>query len=340
MEELDDTNSLYFDKHYIDNDYVLAFNTTTGFELLSGVNEKPDPFVLKLPSLLDIGIMGHCANHCEICYQGDDEEDHMELKDFINILDQVKHHTNQIALGGRGDPNKHPEFSEFLMETRRRGIVPNYTTSGNGLTYDEIQLTRTYCGAVAVSNYNKDYTYSAINRFMSVGMKTNIHYVYSRETFEDALRLLKGEDIWKGAIDIDKLNAVIFLLFKKKGRASNMNHLAPTAYQINLLCQAIHSKEANLKFKVGMDSCLVNHYYYFIASLTEEEKLSLDTCEAARMSAYISPSLKMMPCSFCDPTEGISMKDKTIKDIWDNAEPFIKVRDILRKYRACCPARL
>lgn len=326
-----------FDKCYFDQDYFLGFNTKTGEEILTGIHNKPDPFILKLPSLIDIGIMGHCENRCDICYQGSDHEDHMDISDFIKIIDQIKHHTNQVALGGRGDPNKHPEFDQFVIYARRNGVVPNYTTSGNGLTQDEVDLTKEYCGGVAVSNYNKDYTYEALNRFINSGIKPNIHFVYTRDSYQDALNIIDGIDIWEGRFDIRKLNAVVFLLFKRKGRATNLVDLVPTYYQINLLCNYIKEKASERSFDIGLDSCLVNYYDDIIKNRDSSDSLSLDTCEASRMSAYISPSLIMTPCSFCNP-EGESVRDKSIKEIWDTSPAFIKARKILLNKKNSCPA--
>lgn len=327
-----------FDKVYMNNSYFLGFDTKTGFEVLTGINGKPDPFSLELPSLIDIGIMGHCHNKCSICYQGDVDEQHMDIADFIKIIDQIKHHTNQVALGGRGDPNKHPQFEEFLMYAKHNNVIPNYTTSGRDLTPEEVELTKRYCGAVAVSNYYQDFTYRALNMFMDADVKTNVHFVFSKDTFDHAINLIQGNDVWEGRVNLDKLNAVVFLLFKKRGRAEKLAELAPTYYQINLLCLAIKEYGAICKFKVGMDSCLVNHYCDLIASLTVEEKLSLDTCEASRMSAYISPSLIMTPCSFYKMNEGVSIQDKSIKDVWDNSEVFLKTRKVLMNKKNCCPA--
>ena len=213
------------------------FNSETGFEILQGVNGNPDPFSLDFPSLLDIGIMGHCLNRCPVCYQGDDEQPHMELETFKKIIDQAKNHVTQIALGGRGDPNLHPNFGEIISYARTNGVVPNYTTSGNSLTDGQIELSK-ICGACAVSDYDRPFTYSAINRFIDSGIKTNIHFILSTERFERACRLLDGEDIWNGQFDISKLNAVVFLLFKPQGRSKNRYDLIPSDDQIKILLQA------------------------------------------------------------------------------------------------------
>jgi len=139
-----------FDKRFANDKYELLFNTQTGFEALRGINGHPDPFQLEFPSMLDVGIMGHCLNNCEICYQGRAYEDNMTLDNFKKIIDEAKYHTNQVALGGRGDPNLHENFKEILEYCRENNVVPNYTTSGNNLTDEQIEVSK-LCGAVAVS---------------------------------------------------------------------------------------------------------------------------------------------------------------------------------------------
>lgn len=131
--------------------YAIVFNPKTGEEILTGINGHPDPFVLDYPSMLDIGIMGHCDNKCSFCYQGDKWEENMSLEGFKLIIDQSKGYVNQIALGGRGDPNQHEHFEEILKYAVDNNIIPNYTTSGIRLSDDQIKVSKKYCGAVAVS---------------------------------------------------------------------------------------------------------------------------------------------------------------------------------------------
>ncbi len=97
-------------KEILTDEYLIIFNPKNGKELLTGINGNPDPFALDYPSMLDIGIMGHCDNKCTFCYQGDGDEPNMSLEGFKRIIDQSKDHVNQVALGGRGDPNQHENF--------------------------------------------------------------------------------------------------------------------------------------------------------------------------------------------------------------------------------------
>lgn len=334
-----------FDKEFKNDRYHLLFNTQTGYEVLYGRDQNPDPFFLDLPSMCDIGIMGHCHNKCGICYQGNEKQPHMRLRDFKRIIDEVKHHTNQVALGGRGDPNLHPKFKEIIEYCRENNVVPNYTTSGKSLTDEHIEISK-LCGAVAVSSYGKSFTFQAIQRFIEAGIKTNIHFVLTKGSFFDAISLLYGYNPWPvyksrynyktTKVDLEKINAVVFLLFKPHGRGANKEFLCPSLYQMKIFSELITS--AKCSFKVGMDSCLVNHVIKHV-EIPEHQMIALDTCESSRMSTYITPDMKLVPCSFADHEKmGVDLKQRSIEDAWNNSKPFRKFRRILKQNPNCCPA--
>jgi MoaA/NifB/PqqE/SkfB family radical SAM enzyme len=328
-------------KVFSNKKYRIIFEMETGTEILSGINGNPDPFCLELPSLLDIGIMGTCGRKCAFCYQGHINQPNMTLSNFKLIIDQVKYHVNQVALGGRGDPNKHRDFKKILEYCRKNNVVPNYTTSGFNLTDKEIEISK-LCGAVAVSDYDEDYTYDAIRRFIKAGIKTNIHKLFSRSTYDDCLKILLGYNPWKiiigqkgisSNVNMKKLNAVVFLLFKPQGAGKNID-LMPTPFQIKRFSELIYKSKA--KCKVGMDSCLVNHTIKYV-KLTPIQKMSVDTCEGARMSAYITPDLRFMPCSFANHNTAVQITGKNIKELWDNGHPFKTFRNVLSKTPGTCP---
>lgn len=330
-----------FNKFFSNDDYELFFNTHNGLEILRGKDGKEDPFFLCLPSLLDVGIMGHCKHKCPFCYQGHENEPNMLLDDFKSIIDQVKHHTNQVALGGRGDPNHHENFGEIVQYARERGVVPNYTTSGIGLTDEQIEISK-MCGAVAVSDYGQDYTYDTIKRFTDAGIKTNIHLMFTRVSYEKCLKITYGYNPWetrgKVNIEIEKINAVIFLLFKPAGAGKHLGW-QPTHIQMTTFSQQVFKPKATCK--IGMDSCLINHVINY-ATPTEAQRMSIDTCEGARMSAYITPDMKMMPCSFADKVKwAIPINRKnTIDHIWNKSKGFVAFRKALTAYNDRCPLGL
>ncbi len=316
--------------------YAIVFNTENGMEISGGINGYADPFVLDYPSLMDIGIMGHCKNNCEICYQGNTDKPNMKLEDFKRIIDESKDYITQVALGGKGDPNLHENFKEILEYCKLNNVVPNYTTSGNGLTEEHIKITKKYCGAVAVSAYNKDFTFKALNMFINSGVKTNIHYVLSKTSMIRAINILGGIDVWNKQFNIDKLNAIIFLLFKPQGNGANHRDLQVTDRGIKLFREEL--KRYKTHFKVGLDSCLVCRISEVCHDFTQEELECLDTCEGARMSCYITPDMKFMPCSFANHDEiGVPINGYPIKYIWENSNVFNYFRDKLKENPNKCP---
>lgn len=332
-------------KVFKNKDYKIIFDMTTGTEILTGINGKADPFSLELPSLLDVGIMGHCKRKCPFCYQGHEDKRNMTLDDFKTIIDQTKHHVNQIALGGRGDPNKHEQFEQILKYCRKNNIVPNYTTSGFELTDREVEISK-LCGAVAVSDYQEEFSYEAIRKLTNAGIKTNIHKIFSIVSYQECIEILYGYNPWrqnmisKGGIiyniDLSKINAVIFLLFKQQGAGKNVD-MRPKPHQIKLFSDLIVQSKAQCK--VGMDSCLVNHVLKY-STMTQAQRMCVDTCEGARMSAYISPDMKFMPCSFANKNSAIDLTKTNLKEVWTNGPCFLDFRNTLFKTPASCPIEL
>jgi MoaA/NifB/PqqE/SkfB family radical SAM enzyme len=323
--------------------YEILFNSELGFEMTRGINGNPDPFSLEFPSLLDIGIMGHCKNKCYFCYQGKNDEPNMKLEDFKWLIDHIKNRTNQVALGGRGDPNLHENFKEIIEYTRKNKVVPNYTTSGRELTDEQIEISK-LCGAVAVSDYGQTYTYDAIRRFIDAGIKTNIHMIFNKLNYEKCIKLLSGFDPWfpigkknkkESDVEINNINAIIFLLYKPIGEAKNKPELFPTKYQMSSFLDRL--LKADCKFKVGIDSCLANYIFKYEIPLTEDQLMTIDSCEGARMSGYISPSLKMIPCSFADQKYAVDLKKQDIDYIWNRSKIFESFRSTLRKNPHDCP---
>lgn len=327
-----------FDKEFKNDKYELLFNTKSGFEVLNGINGNPDPFVTDMPTLMDIGVMGHCNNKCFFCYQGDKQEPNMSLDNFKYLIDNTKHHVSQVALGGRGNPEDHEQFEEIVKFARENNVVPNYTTAGNNVDDKVVGITKDFVGATAISMYGQDMTYKALKMFMDAGVKTNIHYIWTSYNHESIIELLNGKDIWNGKVNLDKLNAIVFLLFKPKGRGKGLSDYVPNEDQVKELSELINKNQ--LPFKLGFDSCAINKVRKH-ASFTKVQEISIDTCESGRMSTYVTPDMKLVPCSFADHDKyGVPILPDGIEKAWKDSDPFNWFRNILRNKRDCCPAIL
>ena len=323
------------DKKY---SFKSAFDTVSGAYVRTGIldgNGKDtgmDPFMASYPHLIDVGVMGHCIHGktglCAKagigCYQSGllVEQPNMTVENFRWIAEQSKHRCNQFALGGRGDPDQHERFEELLKICRENDLVPNFTTSGYGMTPEIAKLCKQYCGAVAVSWYRSEYTLNAIRMLLDAGVKTNIHYVLGKNSIDEAIERLKEDSFPNG------INAVIFLLHKPAGQGTKANVLAFDDHRVLEFFSQIDQRHP---YKTGMDSCNVPGAIHYCKNVLPE---SLDTCEGGRFSCYISADMYMTPCSFDQEKKyNVSLKGSTIEEVW-NSQPFEEFRN---KMHAACP---
>jgi radical SAM protein with 4Fe4S-binding SPASM domain len=325
--------------------FITMFNPETGSYARTGIlnqygwDSGVDPFQASFPHLIDVGIMGHCT-HGKTglclkagvgCYQSGltKSEPNMSFDDFIHIAEQCRGRVNQFALGGRGDPDQHEHFEKILRICRENEIVPNYTTSGFGLTQELAAISKKHCGAVAVSWYRNDYTHKAIETLLEAGVKTNIHYILGDNSIDEAINRLEGDDFPQG------VNGVVFLLHKPVGLGSHNNILLAQDERVSRFFKLVDRGEHRLK--VGMDSCSVPGIINGCKNFIPE---AIETCEGARFSCYIDPNLIMTPCSFDqDKRYGISLRNMSIEQAW-NSEKFEQFRSALRDQCPNCDRRV
>lgn len=315
--------------------FFSTFNTDTGFYVRSGViddNGKDtgvDPFMTSFPELIDVGIMQTCvcANKCNVdCYQKaiNRTGDNMSLENFKRIADECDGKTFSFALGGAGDVDTHENFEDILRVSREHNIIPNFTTSGIAMTKEKAEICKRYCGAVAVSEHHAPYTKRAIQLLLDAGVKTNIHYVLGQNSIEEATRRLESNDFPEG------INAIVFLLYKPVGLGRIENVLQIGDERVSRFFDAVENAEHG--FKIGFDSCTVPGILNFTKKVNPD---SIDTCEGARWSMYITPDMKALPCSF-DNQElrwAYDISNDTIQHAWDS-DVF---EDFRNHFRRSCP---
>lgn len=304
-------------QHHFNEVFNLKNGSMVRSEIIkNGKDTEIDPFMRSYPALIDIGIMAHCKNakFCPVgCYQGRYKgENNMMLNDFKSIIDQIQGKVMQVALGGAGSPNEHEDFEEVVRYARKHDIIPNYTTSGIELTDRMVEITKEYCGAVAVSYYNQPYTYEAINKFVEAEITTNIHFVLGNDSIDTAIDWLKNPTKVP-----DGVNAIVFLLHKPVGLGKSNNVLKNDDSKVTEFFNLVENHSG--KWKIGFDSCtipaILNH-------TTKVSRESIDSCEAARFSCYITHDMKMIPCSFDnqDMRWAVDLRENTIEQAWNSKQ--------------------
>ena len=327
------------------NRFVSLFNPETGFYVRSGVMDENgkdtgvDPFMTSFPELIDVGCMGFCTHGKSglclksgvQCYQNGlkTHMPNMSLENYKRIVDECKGKTFQFALGGRGDVDQHENFEEIMRYTRENGIVPNFTSSGLGFTPEIVDICKRYAGAIAISWYRTPYTYKAIQMLLDAGVTTNIHYVLGNNSIDEAIERLKNNGFPKG------INAVIYLLHKNVGQGQESNVLKVNNPKVKEFFDLIDN--GKFDFKIGFDSCTIPGIINFTKNI---DRASIDTCEGARWSCYITSDMKMLPCSF-DNQElkwAYDISNDTIQNAW-NSPQFEDFRNHFRYSCSGCKDR-
>ena len=307
------------------------------------VDSGKDPFMRNFPALIDIGIMGSCkhgrtgmCNQSQIqCYQNGAkyEMDNMSFENFTKIIDQCRGKVFQVALGGRGDVDQHPDFEKILGYSVTNDVIPSFTTSGLGLNERHVKVCKSWgIGAVAVSDYDTSYMRRSLEMLVEAGITTNVHYVLNNDTIQHAICNLINAQLYPSKV-YPGINAIIFLLHKPVGQGTIDKVLDIDDPKVKEFFELIDTQQ--FPFDVGFDSCSSPG----IVNLTKNiSSSSIDYCEAARFSCYIDAQINMMPCSFGSGNYKyyVNLDRHTIQEAW-NSEIFEDFRNILRDSCPECP---
>lgn len=304
--------------------YNYNFDKGTGYFERWGETYNDDPILAPAPEIADIEISagGKCRAKCPWCYKsngGGGEHKNMSVEDFETILSKFPKTLTQVALGIT-DIDAHPGFIEILEVCREYGVVPNFTT--NGLAFDNVDLEKivSLSGAIAVSVYphlEKDVCYNAVKRLTDLGLEqVNIHLLYHSGNLPFVYEVLADT---KTDERLEKLNAVVLLGLKPKGRAEE--GFSPLDKEnFTELIRYCFEKDV----RVGFDSCSAAKFENAISKISlncelQEQLLQLsERCESGLFSIYVNVDGVVYPCSFTEAGEGLDLlnADDFSRDIW------------------------
>lgn len=304
--------------------YNHIFNKVTGFSARWGKTPADDPdFSPVGPEIADIEISTIChgVNNkpCAHCYKSlSPAGKNMSLATFKKVLNgfyDTKGRTSltQIAFG-IGDIDANPDLFDILEYTRNRGIIPNITINGARMNELVAAGLAGLCGAVSVSRYeDKNVCYNAVKELTARGhSQINIHQLLSESTYESCFQLVN--DI-KSDERLSKLNAVVFLLLKPKGKRNTHTKLG-SVRKFRTLMQYAMNKGVN----IGFDSCTAPLFLKAVKDQPnyEQMKTFCEPCESWLFSIYVDVSGNTYPCSFLEEQgKGISLLENTVDNVWN-----------------------
>lgn len=310
-------------KHFRSPGYNYSFNKKDGTFARWGSREEEDPVFSPFgPEIADIEISTVCHGlnnkPCKFCYKSNTSKGHnMDFETFKKVFHNMPRTLTQIAFG-IGDIDGNPDMWSIFDYCRNNSyneVIPNVTINGDRLTPEILDRLSKTMGAIAVSRYNpSNFCYDAVKELTDRGMKqVNIHMLLAAETYDDCIKTID-----EAATDprLEKLNAIVFLALKPKGRGKSMATLNDSAKYKALVYYAFEKG-----ISIGFDSCSAPMFLQAVAddkNYTQYEQLA-EPCESYLFSIYVNEKGISYPCSFLEEeSQGIDFtkKDMKLDDYW------------------------
>ena len=316
-------------KSYESEDYNYIFNLNTGYFSRWGKTESDDPQFAPSPEILDIEITTKCNGGCDFCYKSNTPEGkNMSFETFEAILDKFDTGLTQIAFGADVDGTSNPDLFRMMYHAKKKGVIPNITLAN--IKDEMVDNLSNLCGAVAISRYeDKEICYNSVKKLTDAGMKqVNIHMLLSEETYDMAIETAR-HTITDSRLG--KLNAIVFLSLKQKGRGEKYTPLSYEKFR-RLISFCLSS---NISF--GMDSCSATKFLKVIKNTFYNNlEYLVEPCEATCFSSYINVNGEFSPCSFADDEKGIPvLKYNTFDEVWNHPKTLAFRTKLLDGDRAC-----
>ena len=317
------------------------FNKKTGYMETYGKTKDEDPTFSPMgPFIADIEISTICHGinnrPCTFCYKSNTGVgENMSLETFKKVFGKLGPSLTQVAFG-LGDLSGNPELWDIMSYCRNNGknyVVPNITINGDGLTDEYADKLVSLCGAVAVSQYNpKDVCYDAVKKLTDKGLtQCNIHKLISLETFDSCIELMKDT---KTDPRLEKLNALVFLALKPRGKRNNLHPLGSEKYK-EIVDFAFENEVS-----VGFDSCSAPMFLNAVKDRKNYEDLEQmsEPCESTLFSIFLNVKGLMYPCSFLDDqTTGLDVVNCSdfLKDVWFNENIAEFRKNLINTEKTC-----
>lgn len=306
-------------------DYNYVFDKINGNFVRWGKTIEDNPLFSPIgPELLDCEVsINGCPNKCPFCYKNntDKEPKNMPFDMFKKIIDSFGPQLTQVAFGITGIQTN-PDLLKMFKYCREIGVIPNFTLSGIDLTEEIAKECSKFVGAIAVSAYKQDKNicYNTVKKFTDLGIKqTNIHLLVSKETLPFVYEVLNDR---LNDSRLEKLNAVVFLGIKPKGRASK-NFTSPSTEDYGNIIKYCFDK----KISIGFDSCYAPKFDATIKQMkmdNQSKKILLEcseSCESSLFSSYVNVDGFYWHCSFAENEPKYDSIDVTkinnfLDDVW------------------------
>ena len=285
------------------------------------------PGVLSSPILVDFQITERCGMGCPQCYASSVTKGRdVSWSDAELAIAQMREAgVCQVALGG-GEPVYYPRLADLLYLIRDNGMVPNLTTTGVGMTDQQVKAMRQNCGAVAMSleavgerfsirrktgfeNFRK-----VAERFLAADIPLVMQVTVSSQNIDDL------ESIVEYCLGVQPLYGVVFLAHKPAGRAEGYDKPLSALDYPNVHRKLLRAVEAlRPHTRVGFDCCFTPGLVGLEQSLGYEPSTIVEGCSATRSGLGLTSNLDVLPCTFLPGKNLGNLRSRTLLEIWQDS---------------------
>ena len=236
------------------DNFNYIFNKKTGYHMQWGETKESNPTRSPFgPVIADIEVVDMCKGPggklCPFCYKSNTKDgSYMTIEEYKTVFSKLPNTLTQIAFGADADLSLNPDLFKIMHYTRDNGVVPNITVAD--ISKETAKKLGDVAGAVAVSWYgvysDKNHCYNSISYLTEYLDQVNMHFMLSSETLPYIDELIK--DI-KTDSRLSKLNAVVFLSLKQKGRGEKFEGCTDNEFK------TVVDKMMTNDLNIGFDSC-------------------------------------------------------------------------------------
>lgn len=274
-----------------------------------GSQNAPTP-----PTEVHVALTDRCPVACDGCYldagpdRGDDDPGVDDVHATLDGLADLG--VFEVAFGG-GEGLLRADVAALARHARRRGLTPNLTTTGFGLTVEQAEALAGVCGQVNVSLDGLDETYAAVRgwagarvglraveRLVAAGARVGVNTVLSRRNW-DTLDALADALVAAGVSEWQ------WLRFKPAGRGVDTygDHTLTPAQALAVWPRLL-ALEARTGLVMRIDCALVPFLVAHAPDPVALERLGVTGCHGGDRLWSRAADGAWHPCSFAHGLPG------------------------------------
>ena len=327
------------------------------------------PQKLCAPFLIVWNFTNACNLRCKHCYQNAGPKplpNELTFEEKLNVLNQLDEmEIPSIAFSG-GEPTIHPDFIPIVKEASRRGIYTAVATNGlafasesftdkalkAGLNYVEVSLDSTDPKVHDEFRGVKGAWELAVKGIKNVvkhgGASTGIAMTLTKlnkDQIGDMVRLAEELGVTRVIFfnfiptGRGKENVAFDLTPEEREEALRWIYRESRRSSVQVVSTAPQLARVSWQMSQGED-VLPTHFSIPRSQTLRSLAEFIGGCGAGRIYAAIQPDGKVTPCVFMPIIVG-DLRKQTFKDIWENSEVMLKLRnkDLIKPPCGECPYR-